>query len=434
MDAIVVGSGAAGLQWGILLQAMNTTYTIVEAESGPGSFFTKYPRSRRLISHNRCNFGIGIEPEFMLRHDWHSLLRAPLTFCDFLKRHNHSQEFYPHADVYVAYLKDIAKHLNILYLWEASSISYAENDVTVCNTQEECIRAKHVIIATGMQPRKTNFTTVDYGNYPDLDPITHSADFCRGKRIGVIGGGNAAVETANMLAACAQSVHVYTSRPSMFAGLTHYPGNVRMQYMSLFDRYMLKTLDTLEVLTGDMNQIGCYDKVDCSGGTIDTFVYCGGFASGRNGIISDMDASTKYRFPLSDPFYKVRNSFGRGWYSGVIMHGKDYKLSSGGFVHGFRYLVQSQFRFMIFKDTHAWENELFGSKNAMITKAIERMQISFGLYQMQHVLCDLILFQPKEKKFVYLEEVPFKDRHDILRAYESVQYCAFLFAYHLDNG
>lgn len=65
--------------------------------------------------------------------------------------------------------------------------------------------------------------------------------------------------------------------------------------------------------------------------------------------------------------------------------------------------------------------------------AIERMQISSGLYQMQHVLCDLILFQYKEKKFVYLEEVPFKDRHDILRAYESVQYCAFLFAYHLDG-
>lgn len=427
MDVIVVGAGAAGLQWGLLLDRFNISYVIVESQSNPASFFRKYPRSRRLISHNRCNFNSELKGDFALRHDWHTLLHARATFCDFSK--NYSNEFYPKADTYVEYLEDIASHLNIRYLWNATTVAYDAKGVTVCNDAQECLRSQHVVLATGMQQRKSDFASMDYSNFPDLDSKTQEADFCRGKRIGIIGGGNAGMETANMLATCAQSVHVYTSRPASFAGLTHYPGHLRMQYMTLFDRYMLKTLDTIEVVTSEMKQIGCYNRTDCSGGSIDNFVYCGGFTSARPSLVTDMNDLTKNRFPHTDPFYKVRNSFSRGWYSGVVMHGNDYKVSSGGFVHGFRYLIRSQARFMTFEKSKVWEDALYGTKEAMVSKTIHRMQTSSGLYQMQHVLTDLILFL--DDTFVYLEEIPYKSRQIVLEKYGAKNYCAFLFAYDL---
>ena len=427
MDVIVIGAGAAGLQWGILLSKLNLTYVILEAHSQPAPFFRRYPRSRRLISHNRCNFKPEFQGDFALRHDWHTLLEAPTTFCEFAK--NHSNEFYPKADTYVTYLEGIAHNLNVRYLWNATSISYDADGVTVCSDAGECLRSEQVVLATGMQQRKSEFASTDYSNFPDLDPKTQEADFCRGKRIGIIGGGNAAMETANMLASCAQSVHVYTPRPASFAGLTHYPGHLRMQYMTLFDRYMLKTLDTMEVITSEMKQIGCYNTTDCSGGSIDAFVYCGGFTSARASLVTDMNDVTKNRFPLTDEFYKVRNSFSRGWYSGVVMHGNDYKISAGGFVHGFRYLIRSQARFMTFEKTKVWDDALYGTKDAMISKIIHRMQTSSGLYQMQRVLSDIILFL--DDTFVYLEEVPYQSRHAVLEQYGAKSYCAFLFAYDL---
>ena len=340
MDVVVIGAGAAGLQWGLLLSRMNASYVIFEAESNPASFFRRYPRSRRLISHNRCHLQDELQGEFALRHDWHTLLDAPITFCDFVK--NTSNDFYPAADSYVTYLERVAAELNVQYLWKASSIEYDAEGATICNDAGECVRSKHVVLATGMQQRTSNFASLDYSTFPDLHPKTRDADFCRGKRVGIIGGGNAALETANMLASCAQSVHVYTPRPASFAALTHYPGNLRMQHMALMDRYMLKTLDTMEVISEEMKQMGCYNASACSGGSIDVFIYCGGFTRARASLVTDMSAWRKNRFPRTDDFYKVRNSFERGWYSGVVMHGNDYKVSSGGFVHGFRYLIRSQ--------------------------------------------------------------------------------------------
>lgn len=428
MDVTVIGAGPAGLQWGLLLSQLNLSYVILEAQSRPAPFFRTYPRSRRLISHNRCNFKADVATDFALRHDWHTLLHAPNTFCDFAKKHDAANDFYPRADTYVSYLEDVAKDLNIRYMWNASSVSYDAEGATVCSDAGECLRSEHVVLATGMRQRKSSFASLDYSTFPELDSKTREAEFCRGKRIGIIGGGNAALETANMLASCAQSVHVYTPRPVSFAALSHYPGNLRMQHMALFDRYMLKTLDTMEVVSSEMAQMGCYNTTDCSRGNIDAFIYCGGFTGARAPLVTDMSERTKRRFPHTDPFYKVRDSFSRGWYSGVLMHGDDYKLSSGGFVHGFRYLIRSQARFLTLEQTGVWEGALRGSKEQMQTKAVRRMQTSSGLYQMQHVLGDFILFLDDDA-FVYLEEIPYPSRHAVLEQYKAAKYCAFLFAY-----
>ena len=66
----------------------------------------EYPRSRRLISHNKCRVGRGHSRDFALRHDWHSLIGADRSMCE------RSAAFYPDADDYAAYLsEDVAAGL-----------------------------------------------------------------------------------------------------------------------------------------------------------------------------------------------------------------------------------------------------------------------------------------------------------------------------------
>lgn len=68
-----VGAGPGGLQLGSALAKAGRSYAIFERELQAGSFFSKMPVHRKLISLNK-RFTGRIDPEFNLRHDWNSLL------------------------------------------------------------------------------------------------------------------------------------------------------------------------------------------------------------------------------------------------------------------------------------------------------------------------------------------------------------------------
>ena len=54
---VIVGAGAAGLQWGVLCENAGIDYVILERAAQAGSFFSKLPRRRSLISINKPNVG-----------------------------------------------------------------------------------------------------------------------------------------------------------------------------------------------------------------------------------------------------------------------------------------------------------------------------------------------------------------------------------------
>lgn len=72
-DYCVLGAGPAGLQMAYFLQRAGRDYAVFERAPRPGSFFTRYPRHRKLISINKRHTGKA-NAEFNLRHDWNSLL------------------------------------------------------------------------------------------------------------------------------------------------------------------------------------------------------------------------------------------------------------------------------------------------------------------------------------------------------------------------
>src|SRR6266480_3395521 len=87
-DYLIIGAGPGGLQLGYFLQKAQRSYLILEANSGPGSFFKSFPRHRMLISTNKVYTGFD-DPELNLRFDWNSLLSdsEELLFKNFSKRY-----------------------------------------------------------------------------------------------------------------------------------------------------------------------------------------------------------------------------------------------------------------------------------------------------------------------------------------------------------
>ena len=244
-DVLIVGAGAGGLQWGLILQNTSVSYVILEQEPNAAAFFRTYPRGRKLISHNKCNVGSGRSADFALRHDWHTLLGAANRMCDV------STDYYPHADSLVEYLSGIAAGLNVQY--KAKVISYEwdpgyERHVVRTESGVE-FTSRHVVLATGLRPVQkpvewsampgSGHSAYSYEDFPD---VKQYPAFCRNQYVGVVGAGNSAFEVADLLKDCAASVTLFAKSPRL-ASLSHYPGGARLGYLGIIDRYLLKSMD-----------------------------------------------------------------------------------------------------------------------------------------------------------------------------------------------
>src|SRR5882762_5159954 len=83
VDYLVVGAGPAGLQLAHFLHRAGLDYQVVEAGNGPGTFFTRFPRHRQLISVNKPHTGYD-DPEVRLAD---AFRRAPARGQQQLPRH-----------------------------------------------------------------------------------------------------------------------------------------------------------------------------------------------------------------------------------------------------------------------------------------------------------------------------------------------------------
>jgi thioredoxin reductase len=435
-ENIIIGAGPAGLQLAYFFKKAGIEYLVLERNEIAGSFFDKYPHSGKLISINKKHTGTDIA-EFNLRHDWNSLLSDEnLLFTEY------SDDYYPDSADLVNYLNDFAdiNKLNIQYGCSVLKIKKGGKDAKGYQlevkeaTKSTTYTCKKLIVATGMSKAALPDYEVNVKT-----PIKHYADYEKdyfkkpenlakfnNKSVFIVGSGNSAFELANILTPHCSSIIVKGNKEmKKWAMQTHYAGDVRSVYHEFFDTFLLKSLNAFDHDRNDSNVKFLVDQdketsqyivstlcsTECkikhkylrSNTGFDHVIFCTGWKFDTSIFDFDITLTSNGKYPAMYANYEsVDNE--ELYFIGSLMHALDYKKSSGGFIHGFRYLIKyfvninytGQHDAVVFK-----ENILENLTNYIC----KRFNLSSSMYQMYGQMGDVFYYEPSKKELTYIHNV-----------------------------
>lgn len=138
----------------------------------------------------------------------------------------------------------------------------------------------------------------------------------------------------------------------------------------------------------------------------------GGSKLGSDGGAS---AGSAGKYPHLDSSYRAVRAPGL-YFVGALAHGRDYRRSAGGFIHGFRYTARALYRSLRREEGLGWLNSSFSLREArgraqFMRHVWRRINEASGPYQMFGELADaVVFFAPSGSSgdliAQYLEEVP----------------------------
>ncbi|MGW0820294.1 NAD(P)-binding domain-containing protein [Streptomyces sp. NPDC002845] len=420
LDYLVVGGGPAGLQLGQLLQTAGHSYRILESGSTPGTFFRTFPRHRTLISINKVHNGTS-DPELNLRMDWNSLLSPDpeLLFTRYSKR------YFPHADDLVRYLADFAESfkLDIAYDTRVVNVRRGPDGFTATDQHGREHHARRLVMATGLtRPNTPDIPGIDTAE--DYSVVSVDPDDFTDQRVLILGKGNSALETADNLVETAATIHVAGPHSIRLAWNTHYVGHLRAVNNNFLDTYQLKSQNALldgDVLAIDKGDDGYRVRFSFSRADevvkelrYDRVIVCTGFRFDASVFAPDCrpELVINDRFAALSPAYESVNVPGL-YFAGTLMQQRDFKKSTGGFIHGFRYAVRALSRILDERhhDTPWPHRPVDPDPSALADAVVERVNRTSALWQQFGVLGDVVVTAPGETAR-YHEEVPVAYTHD----------------------
>lgn len=421
-DYVIVGAGPAGVQLAYYMEKAGRSYTLVERADGPGAFFRRFPRHRRLISSNKVYTGY-TDKEVNLRFDWNSLLSDDhgVLFKEF------SREYFAPADALVKYVEAFAKRYikNVRYSFTIDKISRDKDGFRVFGGGEE-LRAKCVVLATGLS--KPYVPRIEGIEHCDLytDVSVNPDDFAD-KRVLVVGKGNSGFEIVDALIPTTSMLHIVSPESIKFAWDTHFPGHLRALNNNFLDTYQLKTqnavLDArvrkirklengkLRVSFGYAHAEGEVQDID-----YDNVIMCTGFRFDP----SIFDDSCRPARVLSDRFPEMTSSFESTnvpglYFAGALTQSRDFKKTNSAFIHGFRYNARALFWLLSqrFHNEEIPHSEFSFDPRTLTRMALEGMNRSSALWQQFGFLCDVIVAPSKPGgKARYYEALPVDYVHE----------------------
>ncbi len=418
-DYLIIGAGPAGLQLGYFLQRAGRDYQVLEAGPAPGMFFRTFPRHRQLISSNKRHTGWE-DPELNLRMDWNSLLSDDprLLFT------RYSERYFPAADDLVRYLADFAAAFRLRIEYDARVVEVRRSsDFHVTTADGTSYEAKRLIVATGVSkpyvPPIPGVETAELYGTATVDP----KDFVD-QRVLIIGKGNSGFETAGNLIETAAAIHVAGPSGVRMAWKSHYVGHLRAVNNNLLDTYQLKSQNAL--LDGTIARIERRDGsyfVTVSFARVneiqktyryDRVIVCTGFRFDASIFADDCRPELVHRdrFPAQTSAWESTNVSDL-YFAGTLMQVRDFKKSTGGFIHGFRYGVRALHRILENRyHGEDWPHRRLTDDPAVLMQAvIERVNRTSALWQLFGSIADLIVVS-RDGSARYYEEVPVDYVHD----------------------
>lgn len=437
-ENIIIGAGPSGLQMAYFFERDDEpqSYVILEASSSAGSFFAKYPRNRKLISVNKVNCGSAHRQhniENIMRYDWNSLVtyekdNGRILFRDF------DTNYYPSADSLCSYLSRFEQifNLNVWYNSKVQILNKTDNGFMIKCTRDNTdvyLSCNKCFVASGLRPQPfpdsisqqkvvNNMKLFTYETLP-LDNL----DLFKGKRILILGGGNAGFEIANVLNDVAHRLHIVTAEKS--AWNTHYPGYLRSVNMKLLDAYYLKlqvNLDWVEdafmresskfstwltnVVEDISNQHNGHQRYDY-------VIFCLGFRPSINFIESgniELQRNSFTSLPELSPFFEsvsTPNLF----FIGALGQGCDWKKGTSAFIHGFRYNCKITHQYV----TRKFHTQSFTSLDELHKQILLSINRSSTLLHRFDFVGDYIFVDKKSALCTYVSGVPLNTRCDDIK-------------------
>ena len=262
------------------------------------------------------------------------------------------------------------------------------------------VRCRFLIVATGLQEVVPALgvnaaEALQRGWVISYSNASTNLALYRNKTVLLLGRGNAAFEFANSVLEVAASVHLLgrSGGRVRLAAETHYPGDVRSVHAHLLETYLLKSLDGMaeaplehilfgrDAASGRTTLEDVYSPcvADAWGRQVSRCLYkraydhvisCPGWRFEREALF---DADVRPRLHANGKHPQLTARFESAnvpglFFAGTLMHGNDHKKSSGGFIHGFRYLVRALHR--ILEEQEAEDEEAAAAAAAAAAVAI----------------------------------------------------------------
>ncbi|KAL1465918.1 hypothetical protein MTO96_026980 [Rhipicephalus appendiculatus] len=413
-DYCVIGAGPSGLQMAYYLKKAGRDYRVFEKSNMTGYFFGTYPKHRKLISINKVHTGQQ-NPEYNLRHDWNSLLSddPSLLFKHF------SRDYFPQADTLVKYLDEYRRKLDLSVQFdtEARNIRRLPKETPTGHRFQfedqrgESYWCKYALMANGMsRPNEPYFEghamTVGYE-----DVSTDLADF-EAKTVLILGKRQLGLRDgqprgrrgqlrppAGQLAAAVRLEHALRGRPELKS----------------LDGLLEANLNILQLVRTQSGRLALQLRNDSSfnysppDNEYDVVVRCLGFTYNDDMFSPctkpERATGRRSKFPLINRDYESANVPDL-YFVGSTAHSLDFREAAGGFIHGFRYTSRALHRLLEWKNHGVpWPSErrpLAQLVDAILTRVNE----ASGIYQMHHILGDVVIIDRNTLEFEYLQEFP----------------------------
>ena len=341
---ILLGAGPGNIQIALQFQEVgikNSEYLMLEKGTSVATSFKKFPIHNLLISNNKVINEEDRLREKLERYDWNSLLtkNKENLFSDY------SRDFYPHKKHMVKMLNDLVinNDLPVQYGTSCKEV-FHDGDFFYIVTNLGIFTCEYLVCGTGLVPKRAPIQGIELTTpyYKMKEKKYYS-----GKRVLIIGKGNSGLECAKEIMNEASYISCASPTQINFAYKTHYVGNVRLINAVQIENYLLKQNASIldcnisKIVEDQKGKVVTIHYTHANGEVenlyFDEIIDATGFQSEKGCLKNfELEYHQKNKFPMLDKNFEsitVPNLF----FSGAQTHGIDYKKTSGGFVHGFRY-------------------------------------------------------------------------------------------------